>query len=78
MLIEFNNNVFSTNLRYLRKKYRLSLISLAKLAGLTPLHLLRLEQGKIDLVITDQALCRICAVFDVKVEQIVHTQLLWK
>ena len=75
MIIETGDGTFSRNLRYLRLKNRLSLRALAKHLDISVYSLKKLEESSSGAVFTDQTLRRLCEVFRVPMEDILHREL---
>ena len=68
MIIVLNNGIFGRNLWYLRKKYSLSQIALAKLTHISINKLKHIERGYIRKVET-QWFLRICSIFELTEEE---------
>lgn len=75
MIIETGDGTFSRNLRYLRMKNGLSLRALAKLMDISVYSMKKLEESSTGAIFTDHTLRRMCQVFQVSVEDMLHREL---
>lgn len=75
MLIEPGNHPFCENIRYLRKRYALSRLALARLLHLSVLKIRDWETERGPAVLTYDTCKRICAIFDITVEQLLGERL---
>lgn len=75
MIIIPSDEVLFRNMVYLRKKYLLSQRALAKLIGMSVYHLRTIENGTAAPLIQSSELKRLCAVFDVTAENLIHRDL---
>ena len=73
--MEINGELFSKNLIYLRTRYALPQKSLAKLTGISLPILKMTERGEVIPRITAAALERLCAVFAVTSDELLHRDL---
>lgn len=75
MKIIINDTLFCRNLRYLRTKHRYSQKALAAMVGISVYTLRILESGKYQIILNSQELKRLCGVFGVPVEHMLHKEL---
>ena len=75
MLIEPGNYPFCENIRYLKKRYCLSRRAFARLIGVFEYTIADWEAGTVPAVLDYKTCKRICAVFDVKMEQLLNVPL---
>lgn len=75
MLIEVTGTYCVSNIKYLRKEYSLSRKALAKLIGMRFSLLKMIEDGKTVEVFSRMELSRLCAVFDIPLEMLIHEDL---
>ena len=75
MLIEPGNHPFCDNIRYLKKRYCLSRRAFARLIGVSEYTITDWETGLVPAVLYHETCKRICAVFDIQVEQLFHSYL---
>lgn len=75
MLIEVTGTYCVSNIKYLRKEYSLSRKALAKLIGMRFSLLKMIEDGKTVEVFSRAELSRLCAVFDIPLEMLIHEDL---
>ena len=76
MLIEVTGTYCVSNIKYLRRKYSLSRKALAKLIGIRFSLLKMIEEGESVEIFSHWELERLCAVFDVPKEILMHQNLL--
>ena len=75
VIIEINDPIFGSNLRFLRKKYRLSQTGLAGLVGISIFSLRDMEEHRYPTRLTDYTLHRFCDVLNVPMEHLTGTEL---
>ena len=75
MLIEVTGTYCVSNIKCLRKKYSVSRKALAKLIGIRISLLKMIEEGKSAEIFSCREIDRICAVFDVPKEDLIHKEL---
>ena len=75
MLIEFPDTMLGRNILYLRKKYHLSRKALSCLTGISIYTLKDWETEKVRPVIYPEQLKRICAIFNISGDRLVHNFL---
>ena len=75
MIIEISNPVFGKNLRFLRKRYRLSQTGLAGLVGLSCINLRCIEENRDSARLTPYTLYRLSDVLNVPMEDLTATDL---
>lgn len=75
MNIVITNDVFGKNLMYYRKKYRLSRLSLAKLLGTAQVLIAAWEECRVYPTLAPDTLERLCTIFQVSPEALLHSPL---
>ena len=75
MYIQFNSTKLCRNIRYLRKKRRMTQKALAQVLETDPYTLRHLESEKSLPVIDYDVLCRLSAFFGVGIEELAETEL---
>ena len=75
MLVEMSDCTCVRNICYLRQKYAVSRRGLSKLMGISVYTLRGLEEGTIPPLFKSRELMRLCAIFDITMETLVHTDL---
>ena len=75
MLIEPGNHPFCDNIRYLKKRYCLSRRAFARLIGVSEYTVRDWEAGTAPVVLRYETCKRICAVFDVKPEDLIDRKI---
>lgn len=75
MIIEMSDRMLSQNIRYLRKKHKLSQTGLAKLARISVTNLREIENSSAPPRVTADTLHRICAALSAAVEDLIHKDL---
>lgn len=72
MILEIGSNLFGKNLRYLRKKRRISQKALAQMVGINCYTLRGIESGRICPVLELETFIRICDLFGADHDDMVH------
>ena len=75
VMIVMRDTLLFRNIRYLRKTYLLSRRALAKLVGISAYALQEMEAERAEPCISYQVLRRLCAVFDVNEEDLIHMDM---
>ena len=75
VIIEIHNPIFGSNLRFLRKKYRLSQTGLACLVGISVHSLRDMENHRYPTRMTAYTLQRFCDVLNVPMEHLTGSEL---
>ena len=75
MIIDVTGSFCAANIRYLRKKYCVSRRGLARLIGMSEITLRDIEAETFMTVFRYREFRRLCAVFDMTIEQLVHCDL---
>ena len=75
MFITVTNDVFGKNLLFLRKKYRLSRLALAKLMGTAQVLIAAWEECRVYPTLAPDTLDRLCTIFQVDCAALLHAHL---
>lgn len=75
MIIEMGDDTFAKNLIYLRKKHRMSRKALASSIGISQYVLKAIENGVTYPALPLDSFDRICQVFQISPDDLVHTDL---
>ena len=75
MIIILPDTTLFRNIRYLRARYHLSRKALGALTGLSPSVIKCMENESVLTFINKQALMNLCRVFDVTVEDMLHSDM---
>lgn len=67
--------VFGANIRFLREKYSLPRKSLSKHTGISLPVLRMTEQGEVMPRLTQETIMRLCRIFDVTPDELLHTRI---
>ena len=74
MEIIIYNEGFSSNLRYLRRKKKISQKKMAETLGFSVYHLRNIELFRCEAVFTHQQLKQLCALLDASVETVLNCE----
>ena len=75
MVITITNDTFGKNLLFLRKKYSLSRLALAKLMGTAQVLIAAWEECRVYPTFAPDTLERLCTIFQVDLDALLHTPL---
>ena len=75
MLINIRKTMFISNIRFLRKRYTLSVRALSKLIGISPVTLRDLETGCGFFFVKEHTVDRLCAVFNTDRSTLLYTNM---
>ena len=75
MQITINDDTFGKNLLFLRKKYRLSRLALAKLMGTAQVLIAAWEECRVYPVLSPERVARLCTIFMIDSQTLLHTNL---
>ena len=75
MYIQLDEKIFAPNLAYLRKKYALSQMALAKLTGCGVHYIRAIEKGVAYARLPQEVLDRLCLIFQVTQDELTQQKL---
>lgn len=72
MEIIINSEIFCRNLRYLRRKKKISQKQLAQMMGFSVYYLRNIELRRRETVLTYQQMKQLCSILEINVEGLLH------